>query len=147
PPTGSVWEPFTPRSAGFSTGCDRNSPGCGVNRSTFRVRNLPAAHTVVKIPAPRFGDEHMTRVMTCPSVEQFQQLLEGRLIPAEAESMAEHIEQCSDCPRTIAGLNDDTLVSALRSAARLPADPHQRRIAELIERCRRSTDFSVQQGT
>jgi WD40 repeat protein/serine/threonine protein kinase len=40
----------------------------------------------------------------------------GKLDPAEAEKIAEHLDSCRDCSETIVGLEDDTFVSLVRNS-------------------------------
>ena len=47
----------------------------------------------------------------------------GKLEPADAEKIAEHLDSCEDCSETVINLQDDTFVSLVRNS---PAPtPHE----------------------
>ena len=47
----------------------------------------------------------------------------GRLDDASAESVNQHLEQCSDCRQRVAGLTSDSFLSQLQKAQRRPSGP------------------------
>ena len=73
-------------------------------------------------------------VDVCPSADEFRRLLSGQLSDAGVEAIARHLEGCTQCPQTLQGLGDDTLIRALRTGSgKLVAQPE--RIERLIASC------------
>ena len=77
----------------------------------------------------------MPHLSLCPDPQVLQRLLLGQFLPAEEQSLAEHLLHCDNCARTIESLNaEDALVEALRAGAAADNDPECGVIEDLIHR-------------
>ena len=77
----------------------------------------------------------MPHLSLCPDPQVLQRLLLGQFLPAEEQSLAEHLLHCDNCARTIESLNaEDAPVEALRAGAAADNDPECGVIEDLIHR-------------
>lgn len=84
---------------------------------------------------------------TCPSHERVQALMQGMLSLAEAEELSTHVESCARCAQTVAQMEDDTLVNALRAGAHAAAAPMEAHLQQLLERlCPLEACSTIQPG-
>src|SRR5438105_1407991 len=71
----------------------------------------------------------------CPSPQQLQQLLLGRLPDAQADALEQHLSACPSCAQTVTSLKfDDTLAESLRGGAEVVRRIDQDVPAELLAR-------------
>ena len=64
------------------------------------------------------------RTSTCPSAQQWQQLLLGQASQAEAELLESHLAECTLCLQVVRGIREvDTLAEEMRSRATPPDRP------------------------
>ncbi|MBV9125141.1 MAG: hypothetical protein JO112_17435, partial [Planctomycetes bacterium] len=77
----------------------------------------------------------MAAISTCPDRHLLQRLLLGQLPPQEAETLAKHLEQCSQCIHTVQLLQgEDDLVKALRSQTTIEVEAGGSEVRGLIQR-------------
>jgi Leucine-rich repeat (LRR) protein len=81
----------------------------------------------------------MTPEVACPNRDVLQRLLLGRLPPAEAERLAQHLEGCAYCTAVVQTFQEeDTLVEAARSQAAAGDGPEGDPVRRLVERLMQS---------
>ena len=60
----------------------------------------------------------MQQVASCPSRQDLERLLQGQMPFAQVEQLAQHLEKCDRCVKTVQTLKvDDTLVEVIRKTA------------------------------
>ena len=74
----------------------------------------------------------------CPTVDQFQAMLQGKLPEDAVESLAAHVEICPGCATTIASLEHDTLTDALRDGAKTGEAESDDALRQLLARTQAS---------
>jgi serine/threonine protein kinase len=73
--------------------------------------------------------------IACPDAERLRRFMLGEIRSDDAASLGDHLLHCARCAETVHSLNaTDTVVSAARASIRLPVDPDQRYVEELIAR-------------
>lgn len=84
----------------------------------------------------------MNPVTACPSRQDLESLLQGQVGFAQAEQLAQHLETCPACVRTIQSLKvDDTLAELIRKQAAHPShapDPVLQKVMERLRSARNS---------
>ena len=74
----------------------------------------------------------------CPDAERLRRFMLGDVPADDATSLGDHLLHCARCAETVHSLNaTDTVVAAARASIRLPADPDQRYVDELVARLQR----------
>ena len=78
----------------------------------------------------------------CPSADQLENVMRGKLALAEVERISQHVETCSKCEQTLQSLQgEDTLAEHVRAEAGQIDKPIDQAVQKLIERMRNREHF------
>ena len=79
----------------------------------------------------------MAAVVVCPQRPQIEKLASGQLPFAEADKLAEHLEQCPACIQTVQSLKcDDTLAELIRKKPPTISKAEESALQKLVEKLR-----------
>ena len=82
----------------------------------------------------------MPATARCPDASVLQQFAFGEMSPEQVEPLAQHVEQCPHCTRTLDALHErDTLVEAISARPAGTAEPPVEEVNALIARLKTQT--------